>query len=126
MSYFYYLFPIRDSYDVYLTKEPNAYEAMALVHSRVRRVVFGTADKEMGGLGGVADSIDDGFKRGIHCLPGTNHHYRAFRLNDDLSSANDDNDAESRKRLIESLRALHSDGLSNFDDNDPVSQGSTF
>ncbi|KAL3795027.1 hypothetical protein HJC23_006348 [Cyclotella cryptica] len=96
-------------YDVYLTKEPSAYEAMALVHSRVRRVVFGIADKEMGGLGGVADSIDDGFKGGIHCLPGTNHRYRAFRLNECHSNATDDDDTESRKRLIESLRILHSD-----------------
>ena len=46
------------SYDVFLTKEPNAYEAMALVHSRVRRVVFGIADTKMGGLGGVSNEVN--------------------------------------------------------------------
>ena len=47
------------SYDVFLTKEPNAYEAMSLVHSRVRRVVFGIADTKMGGLGGGIVKIED-------------------------------------------------------------------
>lgn len=98
------------SYDVYLTKEPNAYEAMALVHSRVRRVIFGTIDKNMGGLGGVANSMD-GLKGGIHCLPGTNHHYRAFRLDMDTSNVDcEDGDvATSMKSLIQSVKDLHPD-----------------
>lgn len=87
------------SFDVYLTKEPNPYEAVALVHSRVRRVIFGIADKEMGGLGGVGESL------AAHCLPGTNHHYRAFRLNTEYIIGNDAD--VQRKRLIQSLQNLH-------------------
>lgn len=88
-------------YDVYLTKEPHAYEAMALVHSRVRRVVFGIQDQGMGGLGGAAAA-------GIHSLPGTNHHYRAFRL--ETNEAGDcDKDALT---LVKSLQKLHGDSTS--------------
>jgi len=60
-------------YDVYTTREPNVYESMALVHSRVRRVIFGVTNSDDGGLGG------SGLGTAVHCLPGTNHHYRAFR-----------------------------------------------
>lgn len=59
-------------YDVYLTKEPDVFEAMSLVHSRARRVVFGVADGIHGGLGGSVG------ENAVHSLPGTNHHYRAF------------------------------------------------
>ena len=61
------------SYDVFVTKEPDVFEAMALVHSRVRRVIFCTADSESGGLGGAGTSIS------VNSLPGTNHHYRVYR-----------------------------------------------
>lgn len=74
---------------------------MALVHSRVRRVVFGIADEEMGGLGGAANS--NSRHTGIHFLPGTNHHYRAFRLDTDSSDKYDENTVE----LIESVTNLH-------------------
>lgn len=57
------------SYDMYTTKEPSVFEAMALVHSRIRRVVFGIPDKQEGGLGGCLE---------VHALPGTNHKYRVF------------------------------------------------
>ena len=91
-------------YDVYLTKEPNIFEAMSLVHSRVRRVIFGIPDDGMGGLGGAKSSSQD-HASGIHNLPGTNHHYRAFRLN--LSDGNDDN--MTRKSLVKELYNLHPD-----------------
>ena len=76
---------------------------MALVHSRVRRVVFGIADVEMGGLGGAA-TANSGNRRqtGIHFLPGTNHHYRAFRLDTDSSDK-----YEKTVELIESVTNLH-------------------
>jgi len=69
-------------YDVYVTREPTIFEAMALTHSRVRRVIYGIQDTRCGGLGGT------GSKNAVHSLPGTNHKYRAFRCNpeDDESS----------------------------------------
>ncbi|KAL7443608.1 hypothetical protein ACHAXM_009047 [Skeletonema potamos] len=87
-------------YDVYLTKEPNIFEAMSFVHSRVRRVIFGIPDEGMGGLGGPKLGSQD---TGIHSLPGTNHHYRAFRLN--LSDASDS--CKTRKSLVAELHNLH-------------------
>ena len=87
-------------YDVYLTKEPNVFEAMSLVHSRVRRVIFGISDDGMGGLGGASQHA------GIHNLPGTNHHYRAFRLNLSDGTSNDD---MARMSLIRDLYNLHPD-----------------
>jgi tRNA(Arg) A34 adenosine deaminase TadA len=56
-------------YDVYTTSEPTPFEAMALVHARIRRLTFGcVADSKLGGLTELS----------IHCLPGTNHKYRVF------------------------------------------------
>ena len=82
---------------------------MALVHSRVRRVVFGAVDRDMGGLGGVENARMNG---GIHCLPGTNHHYRAFRLNTDyLDGVDDDDDDQPIQSLIESIQELHTDPI---------------
>lgn len=81
-------------FDVYLTKEPTVYESMALVHSRVRRVVFGVPDREMGGLGGTTTA-------GIHSLPGTNHHFRAFRFNMMVDGCVDgDEDIELKNTLM--------------------------
>jgi tRNA(Arg) A34 adenosine deaminase TadA len=56
-------------YDVYTTMEPTVFEAMALVHARVRRVVYGSLSPTS--LGGISDMS-------VHALPGTNHHYRTF------------------------------------------------
>lgn len=58
-------------YDLYTTIEPGVFEAMALVHSRIRRVVFGISNCVDGGLGGT------GMETAVHALP-TNHHYRVF------------------------------------------------
>jgi len=89
---------------VYVTKEPNIYEAMALVHSRARRVVFGARDGGMGGLGGAAGATK-GQNAGIHSLSGTNHHYRAFHL--DVAKC--DNSDEEIAALIFSLMKIHGD-----------------
>jgi tRNA(Arg) A34 adenosine deaminase TadA len=64
-------------YDVYTTHEPSVFEAMALVHSRIRRLVIGCTSSS--GNGGLTS-----FQ--VHSLPGTNHKYRVFccRHNDDL------------------------------------------
>ena len=66
-------------YDIYVTKEPGIFEAMALVHSRIRRVIFQEDNLDDGGLGGT------GSETSVHCLPGTNHHYRVFRYRNSLS-----------------------------------------
>jgi tRNA(adenine34) deaminase len=43
--------------DLYVTKEPCAMCAGALVHVRMRRVVFGCASAKDGGAGGVVDLL---------------------------------------------------------------------
>ncbi|KJE91356.1 hypothetical protein CAOG_08612 [Capsaspora owczarzaki ATCC 30864] len=58
------------SYDLYITREPCVMCSMALVHSRVGRVFFGTPHPDMGGLAGA---------RRIHAEPKLNHHFLAFR-----------------------------------------------
>jgi tRNA(Arg) A34 adenosine deaminase TadA len=64
-------------YDIYTTMEPTVFEAMALAHARVRRVVYGSSSPTS--LGGISDMS-------VHALPGTNHHYRTFtcRVDTDL------------------------------------------
>ena len=60
-------------YDIYVTKEPDVFEAMAITHSRFRRVIFGIINSTTGGLGGTGSAT------AVYSLPGTNHHYRVFR-----------------------------------------------
>lgn len=80
---------------------------MALVHSRVRRVIFGSVDAKMGGLGGVTSNTTSGIKGGIHCLPGTNHHYRAFRMNLDICGTNHADSQAPMKKIVSKLNDLH-------------------
>lgn len=56
-------------YDIYVTREPCAMCAMALVHSRVRRLFYGCESKN-GALGTLAK---------IHTLRELNHHYEVFK-----------------------------------------------
>lgn len=60
--------------DVTLTHEPCVMCAMALLHSRVRRVVYGRRDPAHGGLGSVES---------VHTLSSTNHRFRAWRHDPD-------------------------------------------
>ncbi|KAJ9595078.1 hypothetical protein L9F63_013604 [Diploptera punctata] len=55
-------------YDVYVTREPCIMCAMALVHSRARRVFYGCASVE-GALG---------TRMKLHTLKALNHHYEVF------------------------------------------------
>jgi tRNA-specific adenosine deaminase 3 len=55
-------------YDVYVTREPCAMCAMALVHSRVRRVFYGCPSPQ-GALGTQVK---------LHTLEGLNHHFEVF------------------------------------------------
>lgn len=51
--------------DLYVTKEPCVMCAGALVHVRMRRVIFGCADERSGGAGGQINLLQ---------MPGLNHH----------------------------------------------------
>ena len=59
-------------YDCYVVQEPCAMCAMALVHSRLRRVIFCEIDKDGGLLGG------SGLK--LHSKRTLNHHYNVYRI----------------------------------------------
>ena len=50
--------------DLYVTKEPCAMCAGALVHTRIRRVIFGCADPAAGAAGSVVNLLQ---------MPGLNH-----------------------------------------------------
>ncbi len=54
---------------LYVTLEPCAMCAMAIVHARVRRLVFGAWDPRAGAAGSVTD---------IFALPGLNHRVDVF------------------------------------------------
>ncbi|CAG5121756.1 unnamed protein product [Candidula unifasciata] len=56
-------------YDLYVTQEPCVMCSMALVHSRIGRVFYGSSQRD-GALGSH-------YK--IHCQPGLNHHYSVFK-----------------------------------------------
>eukprot|EP01103_Thecamoeba_quadrilineata_P016108 TRINITY_DN529_c0_g1_i3.p1 TRINITY_DN529_c0_g1~~TRINITY_DN529_c0_g1_i3.p1 ORF type:complete len:143 (-),score=17.04 TRINITY_DN529_c0_g1_i3:58-486(-) len=58
------------AYDLYITKEPCVMCSMALLHSRIGRVIYGVEDKEFGGLGG---------KVSLHTMPSLNHHFQVFK-----------------------------------------------
>lgn len=58
-------------YDCYVIREPCVMCAMALTHSRVRRVVYVQCDEAMGALGGS-------FR--LHSKPSLNHHLQVFRM----------------------------------------------
>ncbi|XP_059483332.1 probable inactive tRNA-specific adenosine deaminase-like protein 3 isoform X1 [Neocloeon triangulifer] len=55
-------------YDVYLTREPCTFCAMALLHNRVKRIFYGCPSEE-GALG---------TREKLHTLPGINHRYEVF------------------------------------------------
>lgn len=58
-------------YDVYVDREPCVMCAMALVHSRARRVVFATLNPTDGALASAHQ---------LHTIKSLNHHYRVFHL----------------------------------------------
>lgn len=62
-------------YDLFTTQEPSVFEAMALVHSRVRRVIFleppSSTHTDRPYIKGLTSQF-------VHHLPGTNHKFRAF------------------------------------------------
>ncbi|KAJ3176474.1 adenosine deaminase, tRNA-specific 3 [Irineochytrium annulatum] len=71
-------------FDAFVSREPCAMCAMALVHSRVRRVFF--LDGEgLGGTGVSADGTTPRLPRSfmdkrLHCHPLLNHQFKVFRV----------------------------------------------
>lgn len=57
--------------DLYLTEEPDLFSAMALIHSRIRRVVYLRASPEHGAIGTLYN---------IHELRSLNHHFRVYKF----------------------------------------------
>ena len=67
-------------FDVYCSHEPCCMCAMALLHSRVRRVFYIVEDPHRGALGSVVR---------LHTLPNINHRYRVFKCDKgDIPDAN--------------------------------------
>ena len=64
------------SYDCYTLNEPCAMCAMALVHSRLRRIVYAF---ETGGGRGMLSSTTDGCRR-LHACRSLNHHFVVYHM----------------------------------------------
>lgn len=58
-------------FDCYVVREPCVMCAMALVHSRVQRVIYAEADPEHGALGGSLK---------LHGQQSLNHHYSVYHM----------------------------------------------
>ncbi|GAQ78545.1 Cytidine deaminase family protein [Klebsormidium nitens] len=56
-------------FDAYLVREPCTVCAMALVHSRIRRVIYGISNSRTGALGG---------RYNLQTKKSLNHHYKVF------------------------------------------------
>jgi tRNA(adenine34) deaminase len=81
--------------DLYVTKEPCAMCAGALVHVRMRRVIFGCPDPRAGAAGGVINLLQ---------MPGLNHRC------DIVSGILSDECAELLKGFFQTQRSRISDG----------------
>jgi tRNA-specific adenosine deaminase 3 len=65
-------------FDLYTYYEPAVFEAMSCVHSRLRRLIFAEVETSSEPQGRVAWTKGCSHHY-VHCLPGTNHKFRAFR-----------------------------------------------
>lgn len=63
-------------FDCYVVREPCVMCAMALVHSRVRRVIYAESNPEHGALGGSLK---------LHGQQSLNHHYSVYRMARELA-----------------------------------------
>lgn len=57
-------------YDLYITREPCIMCAMAVLHSRFKRVFYGVCNAERGGLGSQTK---------LHCNRSLNHHFLVYK-----------------------------------------------
>eukprot|EP00871_Galdieria_phlegrea_P000763 jgi/Galph1/1688/GphlegSOOS_G380.1 len=62
--------------EVYTTREPCFMCCMALVHARVKRVIYSQANSLFGGLGGGPSGLM------LHKLPALNHHFEVLKVDD--------------------------------------------
>lgn len=67
--------------DAFLTREPDTFEAMALLHSRVSRVIYCSPNPLRGALGSAA--------KPLHEIPSLNHHYDVFLVSSSLDVSAD-------------------------------------
>jgi hypothetical protein len=66
-------------FDAFLTHEPDLFDAMALLHSRVSRVIFGEPDAFCGAVGGPSRGEGLGALR-LQEVRELNHHYSVWRV----------------------------------------------
>jgi tRNA-specific adenosine deaminase 3 len=66
-------------FDAFLTHEPDLFDAMALLHSRVSRVIFGEPDALCGAVGGPSGGEGGGALR-LQEVRELNHHYSVWRV----------------------------------------------
>ncbi len=68
--------------DAFLTHEPDVFEAAALLHSRIARVIYGIPDEHYGALAGAASSGSSALRPSMHLhqMRSLNHRYLAFRV----------------------------------------------
>lgn len=78
--------------DAYLTHEPCVMCAMALVHSRIRRVFFINRSPRHGALGGGGVGKDVC----LPALPSLNHRYRVWKWTGGSSTRDDDEKGEEK------------------------------
>jgi tRNA-specific adenosine deaminase 3 len=67
--------------DLYVVKEPDIMDSMALVHSRIRHVYFLSPRSISDGGGGLTT-----FEFNISAIRSLNHHYRVFRMTERLEN----------------------------------------
>ena len=65
--------------ELYTTHEPDLYVSMALLHSRIKQVVYQCSAPMNGALGSVYN---------LHRMENTNHRFRVFCYNDSDNSSN--------------------------------------
>lgn len=88
-------------WDCFLVREPCMMCAMALVHSRLRRVIYCQTDPEHGALGG---------RHRLHAHRSLNHRYKVYHMPLASCSASDDAAAEAGGAAMAEASAVSTSG----------------